>query len=103
MSTTLTIVPRISEKTYASAQDNTYVFNVPTTANKQQIADAVAAQFNVTVETVNTIVIKGKRVRSVRKGGKPVSGTRKNVKKAYVTLAEGSKLAFFDEASEEKK
>jgi large subunit ribosomal protein L23 len=101
MSTTLTIVPRMSEKTYASAQGNTYVFNVPTTANKQQIAAAVAAQFNVTVESVNTIVAKGKRVRSVRKGGKPVTGTRRNVKKAYVTLAEGSRLSIFDEG--EKK
>lgn len=101
MSTTLSIVPRISEKTYASAQSNTYVFNVPTTANKQQIAEAVRDQYNVTVETVNVVIVKGKRVRSVRKGGKPVSGVRKNVKKAYVTLAEGSKLAIFDE--EEKK
>lgn len=98
----LTIVPRVSEKTYAqSLLSNTYVFNVATSTNKQQIAAAVSEQFKVTVEGVRTVIQKGKRVRGVRKG-KSVEGARKNIKKAYVTLKEGDKLAIFD-AAEEKK
>lgn len=96
----LTLVPRMSEKTYASAQNDVYVFTVPTNANKQQIADAISAQYSVHVTTVNTVVQKGKAVRSVRKG-KSVPGRHKNTKKAYVRLSDGERLKIFDE--EEKK
>ena len=40
--TSLILIPRVSEKAYASAQGNTYVFTVPADVNKQQIAAAVA-------------------------------------------------------------
>jgi len=98
----LQLIPRVSEKTYAQSQQNTYVFNVATTANKQQIAAAVAEQFGVTVLGVTTIVQKGKKVRSVR-SGKPVHGTRKDIKKAYVRLKDGDKIAVFDDKEGEKK
>jgi large subunit ribosomal protein L23 len=97
----LIVVPRVSEKTYAQSLSSTYVFNVSTVANKQQIADAVAEQFNVTVTDVRTVVQKGKKIRGVRKG-KTVQGVRKNIKKAYVSLKEGDKIPVFD-AMEEKK
>lgn len=32
------LIPRVSEKAYAQAQNGTYVFTVPATANKQQDA-----------------------------------------------------------------
>lgn len=94
----LTLIPRISEKAYALAQNNTYVFAVPLTANKQQIIDAVAQQYDVTVSDVRIIIAKGKVKRTVRGGGAKVStGKRRDIKKAYVTLAEGSSIKIFEE------
>ena len=93
----LTLIPRISEKSYALAQNNTYVFNVPRIANKNQVAAAVAKQYDVTVKDVRIVIAKGKLKQSYRKGGRPVQGRRKDVKKAYVTLAEGSSIKIFEE------
>jgi len=94
----LLITPRMSEKAYAASQKGAYVFNVPDTANKQEIADAVAKQYNVTVSTVNVVRVKGKNVRSYRGKGKFASGTRNDVKKAYVRLKEGDSITIFEEA-----
>lgn len=100
----MTLRPRISEKTYQMSEaTRTYVVEVPGDANKHTVAKAVAAQFGVTVETVNIIVVKGKTKRTVRKGGRPTMGKRSDIKKAYVTLKEGDKLPFFAEPEEEKK
>ncbi len=93
----LTLIPRISEKSYALAQANMYVFQVPTTANKAEIATAIALQYDVTVLDVNIIVVKGKVKRSVRKGGGTLKGRRKDIKKAYVRLAEGNSIKIFEE------
>ncbi|HSX30170.1 MAG TPA: 50S ribosomal protein L23 [Candidatus Saccharimonadales bacterium] len=96
--------PRLSEKTFGLAGAHTvYVFDVPKEANKQTVALAVAAQFDVTVVNVNMTNIKGKAKRLVRKGGRPVAGKRSDIKKAYVTLKEGQKLPFFDEPETDKK
>ncbi len=98
MSKSLALKPRMSEKTYASSQStNTFVFDVPTSANKVEVAAAVAAQFDVTVTNVRTIVVKGKKARSIRLGKyrKNVMGQRKDYKKAYVTLAEGNSIPVF--------
>jgi large subunit ribosomal protein L23 len=94
----LKIYPRVSEKTYAQAQTGMYVFDVPKRATKQQITNAVAKQYSVEVVGVNTIVVKGKVKKSYRKGGAPVVGRRKDVKKAYVRLAEGQSIPVFAEA-----
>lgn len=91
------IIPRISEKTYALAANGTYVFSVPTTATKERIAGAIAKQYGVKVVDVNVVVAKGKVKRTFRKGGAAVVGTRRTVKKAYVRLAEGDKIALFEE------
>lgn len=100
------ITPRTTEKAYGlSATTNTYVFNVPMNANKQVIADAVAAQFNVKVIGVKTAVQKGKSVRFSRgKNRFPGSTTRQDSKKAYVTLADGDNIQVFDaETNQETK
>ncbi len=101
----LKIIPRMSEKSYAQAQNEIYIFDVPIKATKQQIGDAVAKQYDVAVQTVNVVVAKGKVKRSYRKGGTPIMGKRKNVKKAYVRLAEGNSIPVFAgvEETEEKK
>jgi large subunit ribosomal protein L23 len=82
---------------------NVYAFDVPADANKHIVAEAVTAQFEVEVTDVRLLNIKGKAKRSVRKGGRAIMGQRSDIKKAYVTLAEGSRLPFFDEPEEDKK
>jgi len=104
--THLSLKPRLSEKSYdASINANTYVFDVVKSANKQQIADAVAAQFSVKVAGIRTLVAKGKPVRSMvmNRTRRRVDVTRSNFKKAYVTLVEGDSIKIFDEQQEEKK
>lgn len=99
----LTLKPRMSEKAYAQSQNGVYVFMVPLRANKQTIADAVQAQFKVTVERINIVVAKGKVVRSYRKRSRGVAGQRADQKKAYVTLKAGDKLAIFESPEDTKK
>jgi large subunit ribosomal protein L23 len=97
------VTPRVSEKAYAEAQQNTYVFNAPLTANKQQIAEAVAEQYGVGVASIRVIVIKGKPVRASRgKRAYPGTALRTKKKKAYVTLVEGDSIKLFDEEEEKK-
>ena len=94
MSKTMHLYPRISEKAYAQSQTGTYVFVVPITANKVEIARAVSSQFDVTVTDVNCVVQKGKAVRFYRKG-RFDKGERSDLKKAYVRLAEGQSIPVF--------
>lgn len=102
MSNPVAVKPKISEKTYAMSElTNTYVFEVPKSANKHSIADAVTAQYSVSVIAVRIMNIPGKTKRSVRKGGrKVVKGNRSDIRKAYVTLAEGDKLPIFSAIEE---
>ena len=79
--------PIITEKSTLAGEANAFVFEVAIDANKPQIKEAVEGLFNVTVKAVNTTVTKGK-VKRFR--GR--LGTRKDVKKAYVTLAEGDSI-----------
>lgn len=95
--------PRMSEKAYAGSHKRTYVIDVPADANKDTVAKAVTAQFEVQVETVNIVVVKGKTKRTIRKGGRASNGRRSDVKKAYVTLKEGNVLPFFAEIEAEAK
>lgn len=93
--------PRVSEKAYGVAETlNTYIFDVPLDATKHTVADAVTAQYEVTVTAVRIARVPGKSVRSYRRGGRRAqTGQRSDIRKAYVTLKEGDKLPFF--ASEE--
>jgi large subunit ribosomal protein L23 len=96
MSKTMILRPRISEKAYGLTQTrNTYVFEVPGTANRYEVAQAVAAQYEVTVVSVNIMNVKGKVKRTIRKGGRPTMGKRVDIKKAYVTLKEGDQMPIF--------
>lgn len=107
MSMQLALKPRMSEKTYGlSKLQNTYVFDVPKSANKMEVAAAVQDQFKVKVIDVNIIIVKGKVKQSYRKRSRPVSGKRADVKKAYVRVAEGDKIPVFDaidEATEQQE
>ena len=79
--------PIITEKATMASESNGLVFEVAIDANKPLIKEAVETLFNVKVKAVNTTVTKGK-VKRFR--GRP--GTRKDVKKAYVTLEEGNMI-----------
>lgn len=97
----LNLKPRMSEKAYQqSLANNTYIFVVPTSANKPQIKQAVEAQFNVTVEEVNVVVQNGKKARSIRLGNRrarPITGNRNDFKKAYVRIKDGETIKIFEE------
>ena len=96
MDKTLILKPRLSEKAYALSQAlNTFVFEVPKSANKHSVARAVESQYDVTVEEVKVIVLKGKAKRTIRKGGKVAKGRQSDVKKAYVKLKAGDSLPIF--------
>lgn len=112
MSNTILLKPRVSEKAYGqSVALNTYVFVVPANVNRTEVAQAVEAQFNVTVTDVNVLNVKGKAKRTTRKGGRQSMGKDNDIKKAYVTLKEGDQIAIFaaeddkkaDKAKKEKK
>ena len=62
------VTPRVSEKAYRLvSSQNTYVFDVPMSANKNEIKAAVESQFDGTkVAKVTTLVQKGKAVRYSR-------------------------------------
>ncbi|RME20133.1 MAG: 50S ribosomal protein L23 [Deltaproteobacteria bacterium] len=86
------IRPLITEKSTILTDDqNTYVFQVGLQANKIQIKQAIEQVFGVQVEDVRTVTVRGKTKRFGRYYGK-----RPNWKKAYVRLAEGDALNFFD-------
>lgn len=108
MSKTAILRPRLNEKTYSLSEKRVYVFDVEKGANKHSIARAVEAQFEVKVTTVNTVNIKGKAKRIISVNGKRMKnaeGRRNAIRKAYVTLAEGYGLPFFNavEEAEEKE
>jgi large subunit ribosomal protein L23 len=84
--------PLITEKgTLVNEQGNQFVFRVRPEANKVEIRRAVETLFKVKVEKVRTLNYLGKQ----RRVGKSV-GLRPRWKKAYVTLAEGQRIEFFE-------
>ncbi|MBR2179399.1 MAG: 50S ribosomal protein L23 [Selenomonadaceae bacterium] len=84
------IKPLITEKSTELMAEGKYVFKVAKAANKIEIARAVKEIFNVKVEKVNTVNVKGKTKRIGR-----TSGKRADYKKAIVKLAAGETIEFF--------
>lgn len=112
MSKSMILKPRVSEKSYALSQNQVYVFEVPTNANKLTVKQAVADQFGVTVLDVNVANVKGKLKRTFRKRGRASVGYRPDTRKAYVTIKAGETIPVFaaveddaqkSKATEEKK
>ena len=84
------LAPNISEKaTMAAEVNNTVVFKLAVTATKAEVKAAVEQLFEVKVEGVRTLNVKGKAKRTGARMGR-----RSDWKKAYVTLAEGSDIDF---------
>ncbi len=87
--------PLLTEKSLILRDtENCYCFVVEKTATKYDIRDAVESIFNVTVEKVATIPMRGKVKRMGRFAGK-----RPDLKKALVTLKKGDKIDTVETAS----
>ncbi len=85
------VKPLLSEKSNKAREGGKYSFRVVKTATKAEVRKAVETLYEVKVEGVQTLVVRGK---VKRRGNHEVKLS--NTKKAIVTLAEGSKLAVFD-------
>ena len=86
--------PVITEKgTLVNELGNQVVFRVHPRANKVEIRRAVETLFDVKVEKVRT----SRQLGKIRRVGRH-QGRRPDWKKAYVTLAEGSRIDFFEGA-----
>ncbi len=86
--------PLLTEKsTRVQEQLNQIAFEVETTANKHQIQEAIEKRFDVKVTKVRTMNFRGKLKRQGR-----FEGRQSSWKKAIVTLAEGQKIEFFENA-----
>lgn len=86
--------PVITEKgTLVNEEANQVIFRVPRDANKAEIRSAVESFFKVRVTKVRTMNYMGK----TRRVGRAV-GRRPAWKKAYVTLAAGQRVDFFESA-----
>jgi large subunit ribosomal protein L23 len=91
------IKPIITEKSEKlSAKRKTYCFKVDKKANKIEIKNAVEEMFNVSVESVNTMVVPGKAKSRNTKSG-VLRGRKPSYKKAYVKVAEGEEIDFYTE------
>ncbi len=81
--------PVVTEKSMANQQKSIYTFIVAPDATKPEVKHSVEKAFNVKVEDVRTVKVKGKYKRMKNQ---LLQGKRKDWKKAYVTLKEGFRL-----------
>jgi large subunit ribosomal protein L23 len=83
------IKPVVTEKTTEQKEGNNQItFEVKPRANRIEIKRAIENIFNIKVEAVRTMNIKGK----VKRRGRVIG----NWKKAIVTLMPGQRIDFFD-------
>jgi large subunit ribosomal protein L23 len=86
------MAPLITEKgTLVNEEGNQVIFRVRREASKGEIRRAVETLFKVRVRKVRTANYLGK----MRRVGRNI-GRRSCWKKAYVTLAEGQRIDFFE-------
>jgi large subunit ribosomal protein L23 len=81
----------VTEKTTLMREENQYIFEVDTRANKIEIEKAVEKLFKVKVLDVRTLNVLGKKKRYGRQ-----QGQKSDWKKAIVTVAPGSSIEIFD-------
>jgi large subunit ribosomal protein L23 len=93
------IRPVITEKsTRQIEQDNVYTFLVAPDANKNEIGYAIEKLWDVKVNDVRTVNYRGKARRSLmgRMTANRKIGRRPSFKKAFVKLAEGDQIEFYE-------
>ena len=89
------VKPLITEKmTDLGEKRGQYGFVVNRKANKVEVKAAVEKMYGVNVQSVNTMIIPGKK-RSRNTKSKFIVGRTSAVKKAIVTLAEGQSIDFY--------
>ena len=95
MAKTILIKPLITEKAEMLSEENgKYSFIVAKKANKIEIKKAVEEAYQVTVESVNTMIMPAKaKSRSTRSG--ILQGRKPAFKKAIITLSAGEEIDFF--------
>jgi len=74
---------------------NKYLFKVEKTSNKIEIKKAIEIKFNVKVEKVSVINVKGKtKSMSVKSSGRTIrtQGKKSSWKKAIVTLSKDNSI-----------
>jgi large subunit ribosomal protein L23 len=98
MTRSILIKPVITEKlTLLQEQKNQYAFEVDIKASKIEIKNAIQKKFNVKVESIRTIRLKGKKKSQFTKRGR-FEGYRPSLKRAFVTLSKDSKIDLFESA-----
>jgi large subunit ribosomal protein L23 len=93
------IKPVITEKSTRQIEEgNVYTFLVAREANKNEIGYAVEKLWDVQVEDVRTVNYRGKARRSLMGRMTPNRkiGRRPSFKKAFVKLAEGDQIEFYE-------
>ena len=84
------LAPRVTEKSTRVGEDsNQYIFQVVNDATKSEVKGAVEMLFDVSVESVRIVNVKGKN-----KAFRMRPGKRSNWKKAYVRVQEGQVIDF---------
>jgi len=87
--------PLITEKMTAIMDKRGQVgFVVDHKASKDEIKSAVETFYSVEVESVNTMIVRGKAKRNRRTG--QISGYTNKYKKAIITLKEGHSIDFYE-------
>ena len=87
--------PIVTEKITGLQERRQFSFEVSIDANKIEIAKAVEKKFKVTVISVRTMTVKGKRKTQLTRRGR-FEGRKNTWKKAMVTLKEGDKIDYFE-------
>ena len=95
MAKTILVKPIITEKAEELSENlNQYSFVVHKKANKIEIKKAVEEMYNVSVNSVNTMIMPAKaKNRNTRSG--ILKGRVSAYKKAVITLSEGEEIDFF--------
>lgn len=85
--------PIITEKSIERAGKGKFTFHVDRGANKPMIRKAVEEKFKVTVVSITTTTLKGRRKRT---GVRRIEVNQPALKRAIVTLVSGQKIDLFD-------
>ncbi|AHF03082.1 50S ribosomal protein L23 [Marichromatium purpuratum 984] len=83
------LAPIVSEKSTRIAESGQVVFRVTTDATKREVSQAVELLFEVKVDSVQILNVKGKTKRFGQRHGK-----RQDWRKAYVRLEAGQDIDF---------
>lgn len=91
--------PLVSEKMALlnerpSKKYNQYAFKVDLDSNKSQVKREIEEMYDVSVRSVRTLIVRGKRRMRYNRTGY-IAGKSPNYKKAIVSLVEGDEIDFY--------